>query len=440
MSRCRSPVVAGLLRRLSCTMLVAGSVLAAHGAERPEFETWTVDPHTTVVMLADHRAPVVEVRLEFPVGRWSDWARSQGAVEAFRVQRFDPDRRLLRRGDELAVDLRLGVGGRHAVLWASALSRDLDGLRQLVVDVLGNRDLDRSQVTRWSREAKIGWSSNQKLPDFVVERLAHERCLVDGDPRLDGWRQPGKLQRNITALLETRDAILRRPGRVIALAGDLDRAAAERFAAGLLPPVAETPGRDAEGLRPADCRIADGPEAAALRGLTQSTLAWVRPSLTLDDPRYPAFLIADHVLAGHFRSRLYEALRHDGGETYGVRSSAAADPVPGVYRIRTFTRAGNEAVVSGKVRKALARFSEEGIDERERAEAVSFLLGRLAFGEQSPGARMARYLSERRQGLEPGGFARLRERAADLSLDEINAFIAEFYGPDRFVPIRVVPR
>ncbi|ANM31791.1 hypothetical protein ABI59_22860 [Acidobacteria bacterium Mor1] len=421
-------------------MVVAGSILVAQGAERAEFETWSVDPHTTGVLLADHRAPVVEVRLEFPVGRWSDWARAAGAVEAFRIQRFDPERRLLRQSDELAVDLRLSVGGRHALLWASALSRDLDRLRELIVEVLGNRDLDRAQVTRWSREAKIGWSSNQKLPGFVVERLAHERCLAEGDPRLDGWREPRKLQRNVTALLETRDEILRRPGRLIALAGDVDRAAAERFASGLLPAPLEDAPTDSLGLQAADCRAGEGEESAALRGLTQSTLAWARPALTLDDPRYPAFLIADHVLAGHFRSRLYDALRHDGGETYGVNSSADADPVPGVYRVRTFTRAGNEAVVTRKVRSALTRFAAEGIAERERAEAVSFLLGRLAFREQSPGDRMARYLSERRQGLEPGGFARLRERAAALSLDEVNAFIAEFYHPDSFVPIRVVPR
>ena len=46
-----------------------------------------------------------------------------------------------------------------------------------------------------------------------------------------------------------------------------------------------------------------------------------RESLPREDPDYPAFMVASHVLGGHFYSRLNVALRHEGGETYGAFST-----------------------------------------------------------------------------------------------------------------------
>ncbi len=253
---------------LAFALAAAGSSLGGDN-DSPEVHTWSVDPDTDGVLLEDHRVPLVEVRIELPLGAWSAWARTHGASEAFRIQRFDPERRLLARSDELAVELWLGMGDRHAVLQASALSRDLDGLRGLIRDVLSNRELDRSQLIRWSRQAKLDWTASNKLPDFTLRRLAHQRCLDAADPRRVPWQRPRKPQRNVQRLLQTRDTLLRQPGRVIALAGAVDREQAERFAAGLLPEAGRAVEQRDDGLAAADCRPADGIERIALRGLTK---------------------------------------------------------------------------------------------------------------------------------------------------------------------------
>ena len=48
-------------------------------------------------------------------------------------------------------------------------------------------------------------------------------------------------------------------------------------------------------------------------------------------------------------------------------------------------------------------------------------------------------MNERRQGLASGFHDELPERAAELSLEQINAFIREYYAPDAFVMGRVAP-
>jgi predicted Zn-dependent peptidase len=49
-------------------------------------------------------------------------------------------------------------------------------------------------------------------------------------------------------------------------------------------------------------------------------------------------------------------------------------------------------------------------------------------------------MMERRLGLAPGFLDEQIERASALSLDEINAFIREFYDPARFTLVRAVPK
>ena len=48
-------------------------------------------------------------------------------------------------------------------------------------------------------------------------------------------------------------------------------------------------------------------------------------------------------------------------------------------------------------------------------------------------------MTERRLGLAPGFLDEQIERASTLSLDEINAFIREFYESSQFSMLRAVP-
>jgi predicted Zn-dependent peptidase len=111
---------------------------------------------------------------------------------------------------------------------------------------------------------------------------------------------------------------------------------AKQAAHELLPAPAAAPDAIAPQLRdlnPQAARVKD--RDIAMRKLTQVYLSWGRDSLPWTDPRRPAFLVADHVLGGHFYSRLYVALRHDAGDTYGAGTSDTGDIVVGTYAAHT---------------------------------------------------------------------------------------------------------
>jgi len=404
--------------------------------------TWTVDAGTQGALVEDHRAPLVAVTIEFPVGTWSPWARAHDAADAFTFQDDDPDRSLRRRADALAATIDLGMRRRSASLTIRCLKGDLDAVLALAKDVLANTRYDEHELKRARRERKILWKGNETDVGFRTDQAAVRLLFAPEDPRRLRYEKPEPVETDAAKLVAARDLMIRWPGRIVGFAGDLTPGEAERAADGLLPaPVAAAPDGIAPRLlaiTPAGSRAKE--QDIAMRKLTQVYLELDRDSLPFTDPRRPAFLVADHVLGGHFYSRLYVALRHDAGDTYGAGTTENGDVAPGVYSASTFTRAENAKAIEAKLRGVMSAFQEKGITEEERASAVSYLRGNRAFDRQSADQILGRFLMERRFGLSPGYFDEQIERASTLSLDEINAFIREFYDPAQFSMVRAVPK
>lgn len=262
------------------------------------------------------------------------------------------------------------------------------------------------------------------------------------DPRRTPYEKQEHVPRDTRRLALCRDTLVRSPGRVIGFAGDLTRAEAETRARGLLPPALDAPpasfAPDLSPLLPPEQRPRE--KEVRLARLTQTYFALAREGPAITDREVPAFLVADHVLGGHFYSRLYVALRHGEGDTYATGTIREGEPATGAYAAWTYSRNANAAATEAKLRRVLVELHERGITEEERRDAVGFMRGRRAFTAQSPGQVLDRILWERSRGLAPGYRDALPDRAAALTLDEINQFARRFYDPARFTMIRVATR
>jgi zinc protease len=404
--------------------------------------TFAVDPTTEGLVVEDHRAPVVDITIEIKAGTWSPWVRAHHAEEAWTFQDDDPGRALRKRADALAASIDLGMGRRSASLRARCLKADLQATLTLVKDILRNTRYDAVELKRARRQRPIEWRANDTDVAFRMGQATARSLFADGDPRRLAYEKPEPLDTDVAELIATRDALIRTPGRVVGFAGDITPDEARDAAVGLLP----APGAAASSglsprlleLTPATSRPKE--QRVAIRKLTQVYLSLWRDSLPWTDRRRPAFVVADHVLGGHFYSRLYVALRHESGDTYGAGTEEHGDVVPGAYAAATFTRSDHAPAIEAKLRAVLERFHDDGITEAERQDAISYLRGRRAFDKQSADQTLGRFLTERRLGLAPGYVDDLVERASTLPLDEINAFIREFYDPKAWSMVRAVPR
>ena len=393
---------------------------------------------TTVAVLEDARAPLVTLVVLLPVGTHAPWAREHDLETAWTSQGRDPGGRLRERADALAVDLALTVGPRSTTLRATFLREDLDDAVALVRDVLANRTLDDAELKTRRRAWRFEREAAERQTDFRLALATARRLYAPGDPRRAEWDDPVPPSTDAGALLSTRDAALRLPGRIVGFAGAISREEAGRHLARLaLPDAAGTP----EGMAPVYGRVLGGvaDETVTLRKLTQVYLGYGRDAPAWDDADDAAFQIADHVLGGHFYSRLSVALRHERGDTYGAWTEDTAGAAPGYVLAKTFTRAANADATETRLREVVARLGRDGITEEERAAAAGYLVGRRAFARQSPEQLLVTWMNERALGLPEGFFDARADRAARATLAEVNAFAKRFYDPVAWGLVRVVP-
>lgn len=406
-------------------------------APRLQAQVWAQDAATQVALVEDHRVPLVELRLQLPAGSYSAWFRDNAGGEAFTAMYYDPEGRLRAQADALGVTLWFNVTQQRAIVGMSCLKRDLPAAVDLLRQVLANTDYDRKELKRSQQGQTIGWKTNLKDPDFRLGQAVAQALYAEGDARLGPWQEPERVERDVDTLVATRDALLALPGRAIGLAGDLTRAEAEAVAAGILPPAGAAPA----GLSPSylPTLTPQGDLDVPLANLTQVYFAYARQGITWSDPSYPAFRLANHILGGHFFSRLYVALRHEGGETYGAYTRGGPAVAPEPYSLNTFTRVENREVTEAKLRRVLSELHAGGVTAEELDDAKSTLKGELLFGQQAPGDVLDEALWELALGLPPGYEAQQVAAAQALSVEEVNQFITGFYDPKNFVMIRVIP-
>jgi zinc protease len=224
------------------------------------------------------------------------------------------------------------------------------------------------------------------------------------------------------------------PGRVIGLAGDLTRAEAESFAADLLPAAGTAPANLAPVFFPVTAQRP--PEQVVhLPSLTQTYFALAATDISWSDPDYAASLLSNFVLGGHFFSRLYVALRHEGGETYGARVTRDVGHAAGPLALTTFTRSENTAATRDKLAGVLETFHDGGLTQTELDEAKSALAGQGLLRREKPGDILGTWTWEHARGLPPGFKDDSVLAAGQLTLDQVNAFIKKEYDPAAYTMV-----
>ncbi|MFT5680594.1 MAG: zinc protease [Myxococcota bacterium] len=396
---------------------------------------WSVDDATTAVLVEDHRAPLVELRIQLPAGSWTPWLIDNHGEEAWTHQHYDPDGTLRARADALAADLGFSVRQQRSLLSVSCLKRDLPEALTLVADILANDAFDSEELKRTDKSMGIGWESSLKDPDFRTKQAAHRLLFADGDPRRIPYEESDDIATDSAELAAARDAMLRLPGRVIGFGGDFTRAEVDALVGDILPAATAAP----EGLSPVFLPLNTLPEDTieAMDNLTQTYFAWFRAGPDWDATDYAAWRVADHVLGGHFFSRLYVALRHDGGETYGARTQGSGAAQPEVYGIGTFTRLENTATTEEKLRATLATFHADGITADELAGSVGYFSGSRLMDRQSPGQVLGEVMWDLGNARPVGWADQLNTATEALSVEQVNAAITAHFAPADFTMLKV---
>jgi len=155
--------------------------------------------------------------------------------------------------------------------------------------------------------------------------------------------------------------------------------------------------------------------------------------LNVEDPDYPALMLADYIFGGSggLKSRLLDRIRQKEGLSYGGGSQLVAGDLDraGMFAISAIAAPQNLAKVDVAVREELARALKEGFTPAELAGAKSGLMQQRIQTRADDGALAAGWTSYLYRGRTFEWSAEFEKRLMAVTLPQLNAAFRKTVDP-----------
>ena len=378
---------------LSLTLVgMAGQALAI-----PQIQQWQTSNGADVLFIPTPELPMVNIDISFDAGSARDGdhpglACLTSNVMDESVGDLDSNARA-ERLSELGATIGHDCGRDMGTVSLRSLTRPdlLAPALDILHKVLRQPRFDQDDLDRVRAQTLAALQQQEQSPGSVAS-LAFYRSLYRDHP----YAHNTLGERDSIAAM-TREQLqgfyqryYQAANATIAIVGDLDRAAAEKLAEGLLdcPP----------GCAPAPALAAPEPieQAIEVRLPFPSSQTHIKVGalgMHRGDPDYFALYVGNHILGGSgLISRLSQQVREKRGLSYSVYSYFASYRVDGPFQIGLQTKASSTNEALAVVRDTQARFIADGPSDDELRDAKLNLSGGFPLRIDS-NAKLVGYLS-----------------------------------------------
>lgn len=383
-----------------------------------------------LVIIEDHRTPMIQMVAMFPVGSYYSWwqARQMDLLWSRLVVPQEP---------ESAAFYRSFVSPGRCGLQATFLRGERDMVRIELRDALRS-DLQQLDFND-GRLLRQGWRKQHASPEFLLDQALARSFFARRDPRRAWLERPRGRRLDPIVLVSERSEILRLPGWVVGVAGDISPTEAELLVnavfSGADTAASSLPARTRLApLRPAADRdpviLVRAPHSPELM------LSWARESLIWGDPALGAAVLADAVV----QRRLRELVRAERGDTYAVYSDGLVSSVQDLYYVATTTSPERAPEHVAAIDALFAEIHENGLTEEEVERARRITFGQMERELHSPADALEDALV---QALSKEGELSAVEQlrtAQTVPFAEVDAFARQFFDPAAWSRISVGPR
>jgi zinc protease len=157
--------------------------------------------------------------------------------------------------------------------------------------------------------------------------------------------------------------------------------------------------------------------------------------LNVQDPDYPALMLADYIFGGGggLKSRLMDRIRQKEGLSYGGGTQLVAGDLDraGMFAISAIAAPQNLAKVDAAVREELTRAVKDGFTNAELAGAKSGLMQQRVQTRADDGALAAGWTSYLYRGRTFEWSAEFERRLMAVTLPQLNAAFRKALDPAR---------
>lgn len=429
---------------LTTLMLVAGLSLTgltqaseAEQIELPPTHQQTLDNGLNVVVLEQHKLPIVQFELRVGTGGSARDPQGKSGLASFVAQMLTEGTEN-RSGDEIAQQIDF-VGGQlnasastdYATVNARVLRQNLDVGLELLADVVLHPTFPSSNMATVRRQLVGNVRSSKDNPRALVDRRFRDMLFGPGHPLGRVSTESSINAISQSDLREFHDTSYRPNVATLVIAGDVTPSE-------MMPRVREAFGDwqrasvpELELDTPAtpesnDALFVHKPDQ------TQVQIALGEPGFAVANDDYLAMRVANYVLGGGaFSSRLVQALRSEAGQTYSVSSQYASYRFPGYFKLSTFTR--NDQLQSSLqiVMDELSQFRSEGLTEDELNAAKGHLAGSYVLGLETLSGLASEVQNAMFYDRGLDWIRNYKRKIRSFSLEEINQTIPEHLHPDK---------
>jgi len=379
---------------------------------------WITANGARVYFLPAPDLPIVDLRVVFDAGSARDGQHpgvARLAASALRsgAANMDVEQIAARLA---AVGAQLGVDARRDMAWLQLRSlsseAELAPAVEIAAAILGSPSFPEGEIERLKQQGLIALREERQSPGKTAER-AFFAALYGDHPYA---RRPDEDDVRSLDRAAVRDFFARHyvaSNAVVAIVGDLDRAAAEALAERVTAVLPR--GEPAAPLPP----VAELSRGETLRIPFPSQQAHIligQPGLSRGDADYFSLYLGNHVFGGSgFSSRLVGEVREKRGLAYSVYSHFLPMAERGPFQMGLQTRGDQAEGAAELVREELRRFVAEGPSEAEIEAALLNITGGSPLRTDS-NRKLVEYLAMI-------GFY-------DLPLDYLDAFNARISAED----------
>lgn len=400
----------------------------------PALREVKLDNGLTLVLIENHRVPMVSMSLGIPVGGVNDPANQTGLNEAVAALLNDgagnrSSLQLARAIETLGGQLSISVNDDYTEIYSSVIAENLDAMLDLFGDIILHPTFPEEEVALYKKNRVEGLKVQRQEPAFLLSERFN-RAIYDAHPYGITAPTPEVIETLDRAKIENFYKSYYAPnGSTLVITGDFDAVKMEaqlrtmfggwKSASILgqkLPDLIEQTKRriyliDRPNSEQADFRIGN--------------LAIAR-----SDKDYFALLVANAILGDGTGSRLFLNIREKRGYTYDVSSSAHAPRMRGTFFSSSETR--NEVTVPA-IREILLEFDRirnEKVSEKDLQNAKNYLNGGFSLSLSTQGGVTNAMVQARMLGLAPDYLEQYRERIAAVTAEQVQAVARKYIRTD----------
>jgi predicted Zn-dependent peptidase len=387
-----------------------------------------------LLVLENHRVPTVSFSLVIPSSSLSEPKEKLGLADCVAgmltlgagsrdARQFSE--RLAELGGGLGVTMEYGA--RSTIVTGSALSENLDGLLDLLADVLLRPTFPQDELDKW-KTRRLGYLQQVRVdPGFLAQERMHQ-VLYGGDAR----QYTAPSTESIRGL--TRDDLVgfykanyRPGGTLIGVAGDVSAAAItaklEKVLAaweGTVPPLPKLALE--KPISEKKVFLVNRPNSV------QTALTLTNRAVGRMDPDYDALQVMNRVLGAGPASRLFRNIREDKGYTYGVGSVVLAQSFKNHFAASSSVRTAVTGPAIDEFLKEFEDIRNRLVPKDELDEAKRAIVAGYALGLENQGNILRQTMLRREYGLPDDYFDTYPAKVMAVTAEDVQR-VARKYVP-----------